>query len=65
MATNGNRRMYFVNGAWVANITITKAPSEKRKSTKPLVILETVKMYLGTYVFFRRALLPVIEKIAW
>ena len=45
--------------------TITRAPREKKRSTRPLVILETVNIYLGTYVFLSKGAFPVIENIAW
>ena len=40
--------MVQLNFAWVTIITISSAPRLRTKSTRPLVILDTVKMYLGT-----------------
>ena len=48
----------------VNSITIIRAVNDSRQSTRALVILDTVNTYLGRYVFFNKAELPVIEPIA-
>ena len=42
-------------------ITINNAPSENKVFIKELPTLETVNIYLGTYVFLIKVALPTIE----
>ena len=64
MTTDGNNKNFQVKSALVAMITIKSAPNDKTKSTIQLVTLENVNIYLGTYVFFKRAPLLTTEDMA-
>jgi len=47
------RKNLPVRGVRVINITMRSAPREKRKFTNSLVTEARVKIYLGTYIFFK------------
>jgi hypothetical protein len=48
-------------GTPVARMTIRRAPSMKRRLISSLVTTANVKMYFGTYIFFRREALSITD----
>ena len=59
------RKIVKENCTLVTSITTKRAQKEKPRFTRSLVTLDSVKIYLGTYVFFNKEAFPVIEVKPW